>query len=138
MTATGTSWSGASARGREGFTFVEILATMALLAIVLPTVMSGISLCLSTASLAKTEAQAASLCESKLGELVTVGPLDQDSQAGDFGADLPGYRWTAQMSDWDQAGTTGLRQLDLTVYWTFRNTERSVTLTTLVNTGVQQ
>jgi len=121
--------------GGRAFTFIEILATMALLAIVLPAVMTGISLCLSTAGLAKQQAQASSLGHSKLMELVAGGQWQQTSLAGDFGDQWPDYRWAAQVSNWD--GTV-LRELDLTVSWRHQGKDRNVMLSTLVYTGAQQ
>jgi prepilin-type N-terminal cleavage/methylation domain-containing protein len=51
---------------REGFTLVEILATLTLAAIVLPPVVQGISLSLATSIRARQQAQAASLAQCKL------------------------------------------------------------------------
>lgn len=122
-------------RRRRAFTFVEILATMALLAIVLPAVMGGISLCLSTASLARRQAEASALCQGKLMELVAEGQWQHAEAGGDFGPEWPDYRWTAKVTDWD--GEL-VRQLDVTVLWRHRYAERGVTLSTLVYTGGTQ
>ncbi len=120
-------------RGRaRGFTFVEILATLALLAIVLPAVMTGISLSLSAADLARRQAQASSLGQAKLTELLSAGDWQLGNQNGDFGTDWPGYRWASQVADWDEGL---LRQVDVTVSWAQRGKERRVTLSTLVQTG---
>jgi prepilin-type N-terminal cleavage/methylation domain-containing protein len=121
-------------RERPAFTFIEILATMTLLAIVLPPTMEGISLSLSTAGAAKKRAEAASLAHSKLFELVAQGQWQHENLSGDFGPDWTGYRWTATASDWDGAV---LRQLSVTVTWRRGGTDRSITLTTLVYTGEQ-
>ena len=120
---------------RGAFTFVEILATMAMMAIVLPAVMNGISLCLSAAEVAGQQSQASSLGHSKLMDMVAAGQWQHADLAGDFGDDWPDYRWTAEVSDWDEAS---LRQVDVTVWWRLRGTDRSVTLSTLVYTGVAQ
>ena len=120
-------------RRSRGFTFVELLATVVLLAIVLPTVMGGISMCLSMAGAARQEAQASSLAYGKLMQLVAEGTWQQDaSLAGDFGTEQPGYRWTAEVSDWD---STVLKQIDVTVWWRHRNRDRSVVISTLAYTG---
>ena len=116
---------------RHAFTFIEILATMALLSIVLPAVMNGISLCLSTADFASRQAKASSLGYSKLMELVALEQWQQANLSGDFRPEQPDYRWTAQVSDWD--GT--LRQMDVTVLWRQAGQQRSVELSTLVDTG---
>lgn len=121
--------SGRTARG--GFTFIEVLATMTVLAIVLPSIMNGISLCLTAADYSRQQSQATALCQSKLMELAATGLWQNGVLAGDYGADAPAYRWTAQVSQWD--GTV-VQQLDVTVQWTYRRGDRSVTLSTLVYT----
>lgn len=130
MTAARWSIRPRTVRARRGaFTFIEILATMTFLAVILPSVMDGISLCMSTAEMARNKAQATALCHSKLMELATDSEGLQANSSGDFGQDYPGYRWTSQYSDWED-GT--LRQLDLTVQWRQRGKDRDVMLSTLV------
>lgn len=112
-----------------GFTFIEILATIALLTIVLPSVMTGITIGLSACDLARQEAQAASLAHAKLMEIVADTQANQADLSGDFGAAWPAFRWIAQSSDWE-SGT--LRQVDVVVLWRAGSRERFVTLSTLV------
>jgi general secretion pathway protein I len=125
--------------GRGGFTFIELLATMALLAIALPSIMDGVSLSLATAGFARSQAQAASLCQSKLQELLAAQQWQQTQQSGDWGEDYPGFTWTATVSDWTGATSdttnVSLKQLDVSVFWTHRDTKRSVELSTLVYPG---
>ncbi len=112
------------------FTLVEVLTTIAFLAILLPTVMQGVSLCLRSAERARQRSQAAALCHGKLCELAAYGSqLQHVDLAGDFGEDWPEYRWEATVSDWD--GIT-LLQLDVSVIWTGGGEERSTTMTTLI------
>ena len=119
---------------RRGFTLVEVLASLVLVAIILPPVMKGMSLALTAAALARQRVEAASLAESKLAELVATGAWQEGDSSGDFGSDWPDYRWSATVEDWE--GTI-VRQVDLSVLWKARGTERHVTLTTLVYTGSQ-
>jgi len=119
-------------RRGAGFTMVEVLATLTLAAIVLPTVVHGLLLCLATAEHAGDQARAASLAQSKLAELVATGELYDAEMSGDFGEDLPGYAWTAQVNEWED---TALVQVDVTVTWTSRGHERDVSLSTLVYMG---
>ena len=119
---------------QAGFTFIEILATLALLAIVLPTIMSGLSLSLNTASAARQKSQACLLLQGKLNQLLAEDQWSQTEVEGDFGENWPEYRWTAQLSDWDGA----LRQLDLSVHWKQRGQETSVSLTTVVKSGATE
>ena len=114
-----------------GLTFVEILATIAFMALVLPSVMGGISLSLSAGGAARQESQAAALGHAKLMELVATGQLQDARLTGDFGTEWPDGRWTAQVSDFD----TSLRQVELTVRWQHAQHERTITMDTLVYTG---
>jgi len=114
---------------RKGFTFIEILATMAMLGIVLPAVMNGISLSLSAAALARQQSQAAALAHSKLMELVAEKLIQHGNLSGDFGPEQPEFRWAAQSFDWE--GST-LRQVDVVVYWQQAGRERTVAMSTLL------
>jgi prepilin-type N-terminal cleavage/methylation domain-containing protein len=134
--------------GRRAFTLVEILATLALVAIILPVAMSGISLALGVADLSRRQTEAASLAETKMAEIVAGQMWQTASQSGDFAPDRPEYRWVAQVTEW-QGATQGtmlsttqsttqsgaLKQLDVQVLWNNKNRERCVTLSTLVYTG---
>jgi len=126
-------------RGRQreqpGFTLIEILATISLMAMVLPAVMAGISVCLSAGDLAEHHAKAASLGHTKLSQLLSEGQLQDTNLSGDFGEDWPEYRWTAQVSDWDGSA---LRQLDVTVWWQHEGKDRNLTFSSLAYTGGTQ
>jgi len=118
---------------REGaFTIVEVLATLALAAIVLPAVVHGVLLCLSVAGYAHDQAQAAALAQSKLADLLTNNETSDAEATGDFGEDYPGYAWTARVDDWTD---DRLVQVDVAVTWTRRGQSREVVLSTLVYTG---
>ena len=117
---------------RRAFTLVEVLASLALVAIILPVVMKGISLATMMAGTAKHRVEAASLAEAKLAELLATDGWQNGNLAGDFGSDRPDYRWTAEAQDWEGIA---LQQLDVHVTWTMRGKERSFTLTTLAYAG---
>jgi len=115
-------------RRSGGFTFVELLATIVLIGIIMPVAMRTIALCTSLAGVSRRETEAASLARTRLTELVTSGDWQSSGRAGDFGSDWPGYRWTAEVSNWTD---TIVSQIDLTVHWQSQGRDRSVTLTTL-------
>jgi prepilin-type N-terminal cleavage/methylation domain-containing protein len=127
-----TAWPCHPAYRRRGFTLVEILATLALVAIILPVAMSGISLALGVADQGRRQTEAASLAQTKMAEIIASQQWQTSSLAGDFAPDLPEYRWVAQFTDWQ--GTT-LKQLDVQVLWSQGGTDRAVALSTLVYTG---
>jgi prepilin-type N-terminal cleavage/methylation domain-containing protein len=119
---------GRAASGRRAFTLVEVLASLALVAIILPVAMKGISTALHVASLAKQRSVAGSLAYMKLAEMVATGDLEEALAQGDF-PDDPDYTWTAEIVEWD--GIT-VEKLEVSVLWTSRGQERAVTLDTLV------
>jgi len=121
-------------RGRKGFTLIEVLATLLLVAIVLPVAMAGISLATRVAGLAKQRVEGAALAENKLAELIAGEAWQHSNLSGDFGEDWPRYTWTAELEDWE--GIT-VKQLVVEVKWTSQLTERSIKLTTLVYTENQ-
>ena len=117
---------------RSAFTLVEVLVSLVLVAIILPVAMKGISLITGLAGSAKQHLEAGSLAETKLAELLATGAWQDGDATGDFGQDWPVYRWTAEARD--REGTT-LREVEVSVQWTRRATDRSITLTTLAYTG---
>jgi len=114
----------------EGFTFVELLATVVLIAIIMPVAMRSIGLCTRVAGLSRKQIEAASLARTKLTELTVTHDWENGSQRGDFGTDWPGYEWTATATNWTDSS---VRQLDLTVSWRSMGKQRELTLSTLVH-----
>lgn len=117
----------------RGFTLMEVLATLALVAIVMPPVMQGLSLSMDVAGKARHQAQAASLAHAKMSELVAAAQWDRPILAGNFDPDWPEYRWEATLDDFDNGLL--LEELEVKVFWKQPNGERSVVVTTLVYTG---
>lgn len=115
--------------GAPAFTLIEVLATLLLLAIVLPVIMRGISMATSAGSLAKQRSDAYGLCESKLNELLATGQYQYGNLSGDFSPDYPQYRWTAQVLDWTDPN---VEQLDVHVLWNSRNSQQDIVLSSLV------
>ena len=115
-------------RLNAGFTFVELLATIVLIAVILPVAMRGIGLCTRLAGQSRKTIEAASLAKTKLTELMAADEWDSGSGTGDFGTDWPGYRWSTEVFNWTDSIVS---QVDLTVYWQAQGEEQSVTLTTL-------
>ena len=122
-----------SCRSR-GFTLIEALAAITIMAIVLPTLLYGITLAGNAAALVKQRNLAASLGEAKLNELVATNEWQTGSLSGDFGDDGPGITWVANVTPYSDPNMTteNLQQIDLVVSWMSHHATRSVTLTTLV------
>jgi prepilin-type N-terminal cleavage/methylation domain-containing protein len=112
-----------------GFTFIELLATVVLLGIIMPVAMQSIGLCTRLGGQSRKQIEAASLAHTKLTELIVSGDWSSGSKSGDFGTDWPGYRWTAAVTSWTDSVVS---QLDVTVTWQSQGRERSMTASTLV------
>ncbi len=115
--------------GRGGFTFIELLATMVFIGVVMPVTMQVVSLCTSLSGQSRQRIEAATLARSKLCELVASREWRTGGLSGDFGNEWPGYRWTAAQGAWSDPIVS---QLDVTVEWTERGKDRTLTLSTLV------
>jgi len=115
---------------RGGFTFIELLATMVLIAVIMPVAMKSIGLCTRLGGLSRRQIEAASLAKTKMTELIITGEWENGNQRGNFGDDWPGYEWKASVTNWTDAS---VRQLELMVLWESMGRQRSVTLTTLRN-----
>jgi prepilin-type N-terminal cleavage/methylation domain-containing protein len=112
-----------------GFTFIELLATVVLIGLIMPVAMRSIGLCTRMAGQSRKQVEAASLAKMQLTELTVTGDWQNGNQKGDFGTDWPGYQWNALVTNWTD---TSVRQLDLTVTWQSAGSQRKITLSTLV------
>ncbi|MHC4647284.1 MAG: hypothetical protein ACYTBJ_17475, partial [Planctomycetota bacterium] len=112
-----------------GFTFIELLATVVLIAAIMPVAMEGIALCTRLAGQSRRQIEAANLAKTKLTELVVTRDWESGVQGGDFGTDWPDYEWKAALTEWTDPT---MRRLDLTVFWQGRGKQRAVTMSTLV------
>lgn len=115
-------------RRRRAFTLIEVLATMVLLAIVIPVCMRAISLAIAAASSARHNSEAASLAQEKLNEIVLTG-IGSAATSGDFAPDHPDYKWNLETQSRDYS----LTEADLTVTWIERGQQHSMLVSTLVS-----
>ena len=154
-----------------GFTFVEVLAALIFLAVVVPAIVTALTLSNKASEVTERGAAAGELAENKLNEMLTADAWQNGStMAGDCGADWPGYRWEMMQSPWTggsvtsagtgSAGTSGgssgtdsglstggtgsgtttsnvgnttLTELKVNVFFKVQGVERSVSLSTVVN-----
>lgn len=105
----------------KGFTLLEVIIAVAIIAIALTTLLGSQSQSVSFANSAKFETMAALLAQSKMSEIVIQEADSLFSDSGDFGDDYPGYAWNVAVSDISIEGVNSisdyLKQIDLTVTW---------------------
>jgi len=120
----------AEGRGRPGgFTFIELLATVVLIGIIMPVAMRSIGLCTRLGGQSRRQIEAACLANTKLTELRVTGDWENGNQRGEFEEQWSDYQWKATVVGWTD---TTMRQLDVTVSWLTQGKQRSVTLSTLI------
>jgi general secretion pathway protein I len=105
----------------SGFTLLEVMVAIAIIAIALTAVLGSQSQSLSLASEAKFSTTAAFLAQGKMAEIEAEKAEDLTSDSGDFGEDFPGYGWELSVNDvtFDEPEGVSehLKQIDLTVSW---------------------
>lgn len=126
---------GSRRRRVGGFTFVEILAALMFLALVIPAIVTALSLSGRAGELTERGEAAAQLAENKLNEML-VGDAWQTASggSGDFGPDWPDYRWQLTQTPWTTDSASAMTELKVEVSFKVQGVEHSATLSTLVNT----
>jgi general secretion pathway protein I len=81
-----------------GFTLLEVMVAMAILAIALVAVLSSQAQSISIANEARLLTTASMLAQSKIAEIESIGA---ETSFGDFGEDFPNYRWEVTTTDTD-------------------------------------
>jgi hypothetical protein len=103
-----------------------------LIAIVMPAVMDGVSIALSSAAAARQRTEAATVAQAELATLLATGQWNGGVLAGDIVSNGSTYHWQANVQAWpDDTTTVSLMQVDMVVSWTARNSKQSVTLSTI-------
>jgi type II secretion system protein I len=124
--------------GNAGFTFVEILAALAFLAILIPTVMSALGISNRAAETAERTTTAAELGENQLNELIIGNAWQSTGNSGDFGAAWPGYRWQVSQDSWTGDANNPMTQLTIHITFPVQGKDREIQISTLVSTSLTQ
>jgi general secretion pathway protein I len=104
-----------------GFTFLEVMVAVALLAIALTAVLGSQSQSVSLASEARFYTTVTLLAQGKMAEIEAKDLDTLSSDSGDFGEDFPGYTWDVSVDnvylDYPENVSNHLRQVTLTLTW---------------------
>ena len=120
------------ARKHSGFTFVEILAAMVFLAILVPAVLQMLTLANRASEVSERSSIAAELANNKLNELTLNEAWATADSKGDFGSDWPGYHYEVTQGT---GAVDSMTNLGVEVFYPVQGKERSIQLTTLVSTS---
>ena len=83
----------------NGFTLMEVMIAMAILAIALVAVFQLLSQSISMSTESRFMTTAALLAQSKMVESEVVTTLTNHKEDGDFGPDYPQYTWHLEVGD---------------------------------------
>ena len=86
-------------RKNGGFTFLEVMIAITIIAIAVTAILGNQSQSISLANEAKFGTTAAFLAQKKLGETIFQERFDLTRDSGDFGEEFPGYTWEATVDD---------------------------------------
>lgn len=107
----------------DGFTLLEVMVAICLLAIALTTLFGSQSQSVSLGATTMFNTQAPLLAQLKLAQL-SKDPARPTSNSGDFGEDFPGYQWkmmaedaTMEKSKFLSKLAPPLQRITLTVSW---------------------
>lgn len=121
-------------QSRCGFTFVEVLAAMLFMAIVIPVVVEGLSVASRLGTVADRKKAAAELADRILTEKVANGEWRQGGQQGDLQQDTMNYHWILSTENWSE---DSMLMANVEVRFKVQEREYEVTLSTLVNEDEQ-
>jgi general secretion pathway protein I len=88
-----------SPQSKAGFTLLEIMAAISIIAIVLVTVYRLHAQTLSMNYSARFYTTAPMLAQKKMVEIESEGREEMSDDSGDFGDEFPGYRWQVAVED---------------------------------------
>jgi general secretion pathway protein I len=117
--------------GQAGFTLVEIIVALAILALGLGVILPAMSDALWRTGEAEAQAEAASLARSLLAQAGSAVPLTDGEAAGRFDN---GFRWALHAAPYrvsNQVGPVRGYKVTAEVFWDDARHERSLALTTL-------
>nr|WP_320010232.1 prepilin-type N-terminal cleavage/methylation domain-containing protein [uncultured Desulfobulbus sp.] len=122
---------------RNGFTLLEVMIAVAIIAIAVVSLLGAQSQSVSIAGSAKFDTRASMLAQWKMADLMLqpYGELSDDS--GNFGEDYPEYRWKLHVTEptEDETGLSGtngqIKTLDIEVHSTLES-EQAYSLRTFV------
>lgn len=119
---------------RRGFTLIEALVAIVLVAVVLPVALAAVTASLQGASAISKQDVALRVAQSRLAALVADGSWQSSGSTGACdprtdGEDTDGMRWQMTVATWRDPS---VRTLTFTVSWGSTLNPRTLTLTTLV------
>lgn len=113
----------------KGFTLLEVLVSLSILAIGLIAVVRSFSCTIQAGDLSRGLTKAYLLAEGKISELETIPQDILGIKRGDFVKDHPGYRWETEVSS---TRNLNIQEAAVRVLWQEGEKEERIELLTLL------
>lgn len=107
-----------------GFTLIEIVVSLMILAIALPTLLQAFSQATRSQGIIENRTTALHLMQLKMSELEAQSFPELGQDQGEFGTNSR-FRWIYKVTE---TPNSDLRQLSVTVTWQEKGTEKSITV----------
>ena len=115
-------------RPTRAFTLVEVLASLMLMAIIVPVAMEGMSIATRAGILGQRKAAAMRVADRMLNEIIATGQATQTSQSGTVAEGDASYAWTLESTTWSE---DALLQLTVRVNFSVQGNAHSISASTL-------
>ncbi|QQE11303.1 prepilin-type N-terminal cleavage/methylation domain-containing protein [Planctomycetota bacterium] len=117
-------------KAHHGFTLMEVLAALLLVALVLPTAMGGLSHVMTRLRISEKALLANRLAESQLQLLILEDEQTAFTSSGDFTDEgYPEIQWESDIQDWQD---DIVQEVTLTVTYLDRSQSKNIQLSTLI------
>jgi prepilin-type N-terminal cleavage/methylation domain-containing protein len=114
---------------RRAFTLVEVLASLMLIALVVPVAMEALSVASRAGELGRRKAAAVRVGERVLGQLLAEGQLASGNSSGVAQEGPFEYPWAVRVENWPE---DALQQATVTVTFSVRGATQEIALATLL------
>src|SRR4051812_4984864 len=119
-------------RQRGGFTLVEVLAALLMMAIIIPVAMEGMSVASRAGMLGTRKAAAMRITERVLNELIIENQTEQATTSGNVVDGDTNYPWSMKSETWSE---DPMLHLTVTVTFTVQGNNYDVSASTLLTTA---
>ena len=120
-----------TSKEKDGFTLVEILVTLTILAAVLPALLQAFTTAARNQGLSDNSTTALYLLKFRMAEIEMEGYPDVGEETDEFGENTR-YRWRSVVQDIESEDVENIRSVQVTVTWLHRNRERSMSMSTYI------
>lgn len=116
-------------RNEKGFTLIEILVSLAIIAVALPALMRTFTHASRQQKLSLSQTTALYLLKFQMAQVELEGFPEVGEEEGEF-SEGSRYTWTYTVEEVTDLEIEGLRKVTVTVYWQEEGKEKSMSMTT--------